>query len=184
MLQNRRIIWPSYLIAFTLSIIPPIDAVMQTIPMRLGDPRWRWGAFGLMSNAMMLPMIGLLIAFVVASLFEHHLFQRILGVVAAIVAVVTLVGIGMFALDTLQLNKDVRPQGIMAFRVACLTATMKAGIGMLTLSGFAWTAFTGPKRREKAAATNNMIIGGSRSPKASSPAASAPVSAPPAVEAK
>src|SRR3954469_18586738 len=70
MLQNRRIVWPAYLIAFSLTVIPPIDAVMQTMPIRFGELRWRWGVFGLLSNAMMIPMIGLLIAFVVASAFE------------------------------------------------------------------------------------------------------------------
>jgi hypothetical protein len=182
MLQNRRIIWPSYLIAFSLSIIPPIDAVMQTLPMRFGDPRWRWGAFGLMSNAMMIPMIGLLIAFVVASLFEHRLFQRILGVFTAVLAVGTLIGLGLFALDTLQLHKQVQERGLLAFRVAALTATTKAIVGMLTLGGFTWTAFTGPKRREKATASG-IIIGGTRAGKVSAPASSA-IAAPEAVEVK
>jgi hypothetical protein len=181
MLQNRRIVWPSYLIAFSLSIIPPIDALMQTLPMRFGDPRWRWGAFGLMSNAMMIPMIGLLIAFVVATVFEHHLFRRILGVFTAILALGTLIGLGLFALDTLQLHKQVQERGLLAFRVAALTATTKAVVGMLTLGGFTWTAFTGPKRREKASASG-IIIGGSRQAKA--PASTAPLTAPEAVEAK
>jgi len=60
MLQNRRIVWPSYLVAFSLLVIPPIDALMQTMPAHPSEPRWRWGAFGLLSNAMMIPMIGLL----------------------------------------------------------------------------------------------------------------------------
>jgi hypothetical protein len=183
MLQNRRIIWPSYLIAFSLSIIPPIDALMQTLPMRFGDPRWRWGAFGLMSNAMMIPMIGVLIAFVVATLFEQHLFRRILGVLTAVLAVGTLIGLGMFALDTVQLHKQVQERGLLAFRVAALTATTKSIVGMLTLAGFSWTAFTGPKRREKATASG-IIIGGARPSKASPPAAPTPAAAPGAVEVK
>ena len=93
------------------------------------------------------------------------------------------IGLGMFALDTVQLHKQVQERGLLAFRVAALTATTKSIVGMLTLAGFSWTAFTGPKRREKATASG-IIIGGARPSKASPPAAPTPAAAPGAVEVK
>lgn len=163
MLQQRQIAWPAYLVAASLSIIPPVDTVLQIIPFRLGDPRWRFGAFGLLSNAMMIPMIGLLIAFVVSSYFEHRTFQRILGVVAAVVGVAALIGLGLFALDVLQVQRDVKPTGRIAFYVAGSTASIKAILGIVTLSGFAWTAFRAPKKQKQATpAPGAMIIGGGK----------------------
>src|SRR4051812_33829499 len=105
MLYNRRILWPSYLVAFSLAVIPPIDALMQTAPLRLGDLRWRWGTFGLLTNAMMLPMVGLLMALVVSSMFEQRMFQRVLGVITAVMALLAIAGLCLFALDSLQLLK-------------------------------------------------------------------------------
>jgi hypothetical protein len=182
MLQNRRIVWPSYLIAFSLCVIPPIDALMQTMPMRFGDTRWRWGVFGLMSNAMMVPMIGLLIAFVVSSAFEHRRFQRVLGVLTALVAVGALVGLGSFALDTVQLHRDLKPGFATAFNIAFLTATTKSTVGMLTLAAFTWTAFSGPKAKTQAAKKNSIIIGGARQTKAGPTPASTPAVEPAVVE--
>jgi hypothetical protein len=182
MLQNRRLIWPSYLVAFTFAVIPPIDALMQTMPIRFGDTRWRWGAFGLLSNAMMMPMIGLLIAFLVATVFEHRVFQRILGALSTALAVGALAGLGMFALDTLQLHKDVKPAMALAFNVACATAGTKALVGILTLVGFAWATFTGPKPKTQAA-RNGMMIGGTRHSKPTPPVASPPVASAPVASA-
>lgn len=182
MLQNRRIVWPSYLVAFSLSVIPPIDALMQTMPVRMSDTRWRWGAFGLLSNGMMIPMIGLLIAFVVSTQFEHRLFQRVLGVITGLAAVTALIGLGMFMLDSLQLHKDVTPAMAIAFKVACATATTKAIVGILTLAGFTWTAFSGPKRKVAATAPNTIVVAAPR--KAAPVAPPAPIAAPSAVEVK
>lgn len=183
MLENRRIVWPAYLVAFSLAVIPPIDALMQTMPIRFGETRWRWGAFGLLSNAMMIPLIGFLIAFVVATVFEHRVFQRVLGAIAAMIGVGTLIGLGMFALDSLQLHKDVTPKMALAFNVACTTGGLKAMIGMLTLFGFAWTSFTGPKRKAQPA-TGGMMIGRQRKPAAAPAATPASIASPPTVQAK
>jgi len=179
MLQNRRIVWPAYLVAFSLSIIPPIDAVMQTMPIRFGETRWRWGVFGLLSNAMMIPMIGLLIAFVVATVFEHRVFQRVLGALSTAFAVGTLAGLCMFALDSLQLHRDVKPAMALAFNVACTTGGLKAVVGILTLAGFAWASLGGPKLKAQPA-KSAVIIGGSRKPVGASPA---PAAARPAADA-
>jgi hypothetical protein len=163
MLQQRQIAWPAYFVAASLSIIPPVDTVLQIVPLRLGDPRWRFGAFGLLSNAMMIPMVGLLIAFVVSSYFEHRVFQRILGVIAAAIAAAALIGLGLFALDVLQVQGDVKPTGRTAFYVAGSTASIKAILGIMTLTGFAWTAFRAPKKQKDAPLPSGaMIIGGNK----------------------
>src|SRR5262245_56231083 len=102
MATQRQLALPAYLVALGLICIPPFDAVMQVLPVKPGDPRWRWGTFGLLSSAMMIPLVGFLIAFVVASVFEHNRFKKVLGVIALLIAVGTAGGFVIFGLDALQ----------------------------------------------------------------------------------
>lgn len=160
MAQQRQLATPTYLVAFALICIPVLDALMQVLPFRLHDPKWRFGAFGLLSNGMMIPVTGLLIAFVASTMYEHRLFQRILGLLSLVAAVVVAVALVVFGLDALQIRQQVQPAAQLAFRVASTTAVAKAILGILTFGGFALAAFKAPKlpRREKGSKAG-MIIG-------------------------
>src|ERR1700733_13421158 len=110
MAQTRQLATPSYLVGAALFLIPPFDAIMQTLPLRMSDPRWRFGFFGLTSNAMMLTSVGLLIIFLTADYFEHRRVQRTLGMLSIVAAVVIVLIAGMFTLDVLQVRKDILPR--------------------------------------------------------------------------
>jgi hypothetical protein len=146
MAPSRTLAMPTYLVAFALIVIPPFDTVMQLMPLRPGDPRWRFGAFGLLSNAMMIPMVGLLLAFIAATVYEHLRTRQLLG----LLAVLTAFGVGglfvLFGLDALQIRQDVRPNAQLAVKVASVTAAAKAILGLITLAGFAFAAFRGAKQ--------------------------------------
>jgi hypothetical protein len=162
MALQRQLAAPTYLVALALTCIPPFDALMQVIPLRIHDPRWRFGAFGLMSNAMMIPVVGLLIAFVAAMMFEHRVLQRTLGMLCLAIAVVTAGTLVIFGLDALQVRQQVQPAAQLAFRVASTTAVTKSILGILTFGAFGLASFKGPKspRREKPQ-RGSLIIGAS-----------------------
>jgi hypothetical protein len=159
MALQRQLAAPAYLVAFALIVIPPLDALMQVIPFRLHDPRWRFGAFGLLSNAMMIPVTGLLIAFVVSTLFEHRVLQRTLGMLSLAVATATVGVLIVFGLDALQVRQQVPPAAQLAFRVASTTAVTKSILGILTLGAFGLASFKAPKspRRDRAQRGGIMI---------------------------
>jgi hypothetical protein len=146
MAPSRSLAMPTYLVAFALIVIPPFDTIMQLMPLRPGDPRWRFGAFGLLSNAMMIPLVGLLLAFIAATIYEHLRTRQLLGVLALLVGF----GVGglfiLFGLDALQIRQDVRPNAQLAVKVASVTAAAKAILGLITLAGFAVAAFRGAKQ--------------------------------------
>jgi hypothetical protein len=156
MALQRQFAAPTYLVALALTVIPPFDAVMQVLPLRIHDPRWRFGFFGLTSNALMVPMTGLLIAFLAAAVFEHRQLQRVIGVLSLVAAAGIFVLLGVFSLDALQVRQDVQPAAQLAFKVASLTALMKAGLGILTLCTFAYAGF----RVRKSRATDKSQRGG------------------------
>lgn len=168
MAQNRQIALPAYLVALAFLLIPPFDAFMQVLPFRIHDPKWRFGFFGLQSNALMLPMAGLLIAFMATVVFEHRALQKVLGVLSTVAAVVLIVLMGIFALDALQVRPEVKPAAQLAFKVASLTAVLKSGLGILTLIGFAYASFKSPKlpRAAKAPRGGGALIVGTKLPAA------------------
>lgn len=136
MAQQRQFATPSYLVAFTLVLIPIADVMMQVLPLRLQDPKWRFGFFGLMSNALMVPLVGLLIAFTVASMLDQRLVLRVLGVASIVWAVVFVGLFVVFALDALQVHNDVKANFQTAFKVNSATAAVKALLGIVTLATF------------------------------------------------
>jgi hypothetical protein len=160
MAQHRQIAAPAYLVALAFLLIPPFDAFMQVLPLRVHDPKWRFGFFGLESNALMLPMAGLLIAFMASVLFEHRRFQKVLGILSTIAAVLLIVGLGVFALDALQVRPEVKPAAQLAFKVASMTAALKSILGIITLVGFSYAALRAPKvaKPAKASRAGGLIV--------------------------
>jgi hypothetical protein len=146
MAPSRTLAMPTYLVAFALIVIPPFDTVMQLMPLRPGDPRWRFGAFGLLSNAMMIPLVGFLLAFIAATVYEHVRTRQLLGLLALMVGFGVAGLFVLFGLDALQIRQDVRPNAQLAVKVASVTAAAKAILGLITLAGFAFAAFRGAKQ--------------------------------------
>src|SRR4029077_9688329 len=101
MAQPRQFATPAYLVAFTLMLIPISEVIIQVIPFRLQDPKWRFGFFGMLTNAFMVPIVGLLIAFTIAALFDQGRVLRVLGIVSIVLSVVFVGLFVVFALDAL-----------------------------------------------------------------------------------
>ncbi len=169
--QQRHLAAPTYLVALALIVIPPFDALMQVIPMRLHDARWRFGFVGMSSNALMIPVVGLLIAFIGASYFEHRQFQRVLGVASIVIAVFILILLGFFVLDALQVRSSVTPAALLAFKVASFTACFKSLLGVATLGAFALSAFRAPRPVQpvKSQRGAELVIGVKTSSRPSAP---------------
>jgi hypothetical protein len=133
---TRRLAVAAYLVAFSLIIIPLFDASMSVMPMHPGAPQWRFGAVGLLSNALMIPLAGLLIAVGVAMTNGHRRTMTTLGILSWIGAALVLVSIAVFALDALQTRTAVRPQMRLSFTVASITAMFKLLLGTVVLGAF------------------------------------------------
>src|SRR4051794_22944935 len=59
MAQQRQFAWPTYLVGFSLFLLPLFDAISQFIPFRPQDAKWRFGAFGIFSNSLLLSLLGI-----------------------------------------------------------------------------------------------------------------------------
>jgi hypothetical protein len=131
--MNPRQLAPSaYIVAFLLFAIPFFDAAMSVAPWHFGNSQWRFGAVGLLSNALMIPAAGALIAVVTAVSQGHFRVRDLLGLASWVMAAVVLASLAIFSLDTVQTRAAINPEMIFSYKVASLTACIKLLLGMVT----------------------------------------------------
>jgi hypothetical protein len=153
--NSRYLAWPAYLVAIAMIAIPFADSWTTLFPWNIGDARWRFGAVGLISNALMIPLAGLLVALTVAWMRSQRLVMRTIGVVGFLGALLCVLGLGSFALDSLQTRSQVRPELQTSFTVASITAAIKtllAGATFLAFGLSGWKASRHISRKSNSAA--------------------------------
>ena len=131
-MNNYRQLAPgAYLVAFLLFCIPFFDASLSLAPWHLANSQWRFGAFGLLSNALMLPAAGALIAVATGIVAGHARGLRVLSVLGWLLVVILLASTVLFSLDALQSRRLIRPEMQLSYYVASATAFGKLVLGML-----------------------------------------------------
>ena len=134
--MNSRLAPCAYLVALLLIFIPLFDASMSVAPWSLGNAQWRFGAVGLLSNALMLPALGALIAVTTAVTLDHEWTIRTLRVWSWIACVVIVLSIVLFALDAIQTRAAISPEMALSYRVASVTAAFKLLLGAVAFALF------------------------------------------------
>lgn len=150
---NKPLARAGYFLALLLVVFPLYDATTSVWPPHLGDERWRFGAIGALSNLMLVPLLGFLIALAVATFADDRRVRRVLGWICAILALGTAVLAVLFILDYFQTRNIVRPQFQQAMGVATTTAMIKHACTIITLLLLSRVGFAGPKavvRRNRA----------------------------------
>jgi hypothetical protein len=131
-MNNYRQLAPgAYLVAFLLFFIPFFDATLSLAPFHLASSQWRFGAFGLLSNALMLPAAGALIAVVTGIAAGHPRALRAFSVLGWLLVVILLASTVLFSLDALQSRRLIRPEMQLSYYVATATAFGKLVLGMI-----------------------------------------------------
>src|SRR5688500_14391045 len=100
-------VWGLYLFAAVLVSSPLIDLFSTAWPPRLTDLSWRYGFFGLAAGYLHTPLIGAVLAMVVAYVEGHVGALRALGVLSLVVAVMLLPVLALWPMDVLQM-RDLR----------------------------------------------------------------------------
>ena len=123
-----------YVVAIMLIVIPLSDALPMLWPLRLGAAEWRFGAVGLLSGALMSPLLGTFLALAAAAVLDH---RRVLTVLSWLLfaLVVVLVGVAvLFALDFLEVRTRIQERVRPAALGAATKAMWKLGVaGIVSL---------------------------------------------------
>lgn len=169
----RRLRAPGYLIMAVTSILPLIDLFMAISPMHPGTVMWRFGAVGLISSAVGAPLLVLTLVYALALLCGDRKVVITVGVIAAVVALLMILGAGSFALDALQMKGRVNPAALDKFKGASALALVKLVVMGIAAIVLAVSAFRSTKlmKREPVRATRPgaTLIVGQSAPKTSIP---------------
>ncbi|MES2177425.1 MAG: hypothetical protein V4550_06135 [Gemmatimonadota bacterium] len=130
----KRLAPAAYLLAVLFLVIPMVDNLMSVVPLHPGSSAWRFGAIGLLSNALLLPALGLLIAFFAAMNLSHTRLLFIMRILTWAVAMLLVVAAIVFLLDALQARGTLNPAFKRSAKLASITATAKLLIGALTFA--------------------------------------------------
>jgi len=134
-----------YLLAAALVIIPIADSALPLLPFRFTDDRWRWGSVGQLSNVMLFPLLGFILAISLAALADSQRIKRVIGIICGIFAVLISVATIVFVIDYFQVLNLVKPEMHHNMAIASSIATAKNILTVLTLALLTWAGFTGPK---------------------------------------
>src|SRR5205823_5520033 len=92
----------AYLVGGAMVLLPLVDASLSITPFQLTDVHWRFGASGLVANAMLMPTAGLLLLLVTAIWYGHARVRRTLGAAAFVAMAFCVLTFAMFTLDAVQ----------------------------------------------------------------------------------
>lgn len=135
-----------YLVALLLVLVPVVDAVTRTLPIRPGAETWRMGTLGIVFNAMITPLLGLFLGMVIAVALDHRRTLWAITVVTLLGALGSFVAMGGFVLDYIQLRANVTDVAMRGFDVAARKAIAVGLAGAVTTAVLGITGWRTARR--------------------------------------
>jgi hypothetical protein len=142
----RPVIWPGYSVGALLVLTPVLDNAISVWPLRLGEVAWRFGAVGLFSRTLVSPLLGLLLLLAVSLLAEHRVFTRIIAIISLVAAAKTVIVLGLFALDAVEMRAQIDAGALRAFDLATVSAAFRYVLFLVVTLVFAASAWEASKR--------------------------------------
>jgi hypothetical protein len=139
--QNRRTIARAlYVIGALLIVIPLSDALPALWPPRPAEAEWRFGSVGLLSGALMTPLLGVFLALVAATVLAHRRVLVAAAYALLALAALLVIAAALFLLDFLEVRSRVQAAVRPAFLGAAAKAAWKMALGTAVLVALGLTA--------------------------------------------
>jgi hypothetical protein len=127
LLRPLRSLAPAfYLVAALLLLFPAVDFISDAWPFRPDAVGWRYGVAGGISTYVLLPILGLLLASITAAWLNQHVVSRWLSLIGWIGAVLLLLALGGFLLDSLQAPPEAKWVTTKSFVIAAAKIAVAA----------------------------------------------------------
>ncbi|CAN5606204.1 hypothetical protein BH23GEM9_BH23GEM9_23090 [soil metagenome] len=155
---------PIYLVALLSMLAPPLDLVFSMPAIELSNVRWRFGAVGLLTGAVLFPMLGLLIALMTSVACGHRIMYRIWMGLGATGMLVLIASAGLFSLDALQVRQDVNALVLRRFDLTVVKALLTQLVQIGILGALLWTGLRVGRAagRQAAAPEDSLVIAAGR----------------------
>ena len=136
----RPLGWCLHAIGLLLILAPLLDLAAGIGSLSPAEVPWRFGAAGLLSGALVLPMLGLGLILVGTVVLEQYGVTRTVGVLAILLLVAVVAVTVSFGLDSLQLRAQIRQDAKRAFDLAAIKAVATYGLEVFVLAVLAVNA--------------------------------------------
>lgn len=163
---NRPLITVVYTVAALMIVVPLLEVVLSVWPLRYGQTSWRFGSIGLMSQALMTPLLGMVLLVGTAVALGHRRTLLAISVFTLLIALILLVIVPTFALDAIQMRAQVRPTAHRAFDFSALLASIKLSLTLaitLLVAVGAWKAQRQMARRTPGSEADMPLLAHKRS---------------------
>ncbi len=149
----------AYCVGTLLIATSILDFVGTVWPLTLTDVNWRYGAVGLLSGFTLTPLLGGLILALTASLAGHRNALLVIGVLHLAAALVLVLLIGGFTLDTLQVRRAASEQVRSVAEIGAIKAAIKL---VFTVVALLWIGVAGLRRPTGRPAASTATSGASQ----------------------
>jgi hypothetical protein len=122
---NRPLLAAAYLVAALMIVMPMLEVGLSVWPVRAGQTSWRFGTVGLLSQAVMTPLLGILLLTGLALALGQRRLLLVTSILTAVLGLKLLAIVPLFALDAIQMRVQVRPDAHRAFDLSALLAAIK-----------------------------------------------------------
>lgn len=156
---HRFLVASCYGVLILMFVTPFAETFLSILPIRISEVNWRFGVFGLFSRALMTPLLALAAMCGLAYVRGHRGTLRFLGGIAALLVVILVLSIGMFALDAVQARAQVSPQAMSSFDVAATLAVGKIVFSSVILTLMAIGAWKSAGRPAPRSRTDTVLVG-------------------------
>lgn len=150
--KHHPFIKATYLVGVLLIVSAVSDPIIRSWPVRLGDLKWRFGAAGLFTDAVVGIIFGLVWLMAVAAILDHRRTLRTLSALNLLFALALCALIVGFGLDFLQVRSSVNPQlrGSLDFTV--LRALVTIALSILTTAALGVSGWRSTREARRTAA--------------------------------
>jgi len=121
----RRLVGPAYLLGLVLVAFPLLEAALSVFPPSFGEVTWRFGAAGVLSRALMTPLLGDVVLVATSAFAGHRRILWTLGVLNFVAGAAALIVLLLLTLDALQMRSLTRPEALASFDAASVVAALK-----------------------------------------------------------
>ena len=146
-------------------ILPLVDLVMSVVPFKFTTLVWRFGALGLFASAVSAPILVLFLIYALANTVGDRKIMIACGVIAALLTILLLGGMGSFALDALQMKSRIPAARVTQLYTASAQAMLKLAlqsVASLVLAISIFRTLRDPKLAPAKAIRNpaaNLLVG-------------------------